>query len=407
LGLCLLVGLCLALGGQARPAHAQSTLINDTFATAPTDLNFNGSAYYDSAAQSGVLTDSFTYDQAGTIFSQSAFTLDAFSSSFQFRTGAGDFGERADGFAFVIQQMGSTAVGGSGAGLGFAGLGGYGAIFRTFNNPECGTGSVGNYAAVATGNCSGNPGLVTVLQLANASFALNDTNWHTAQVLVTSGQMSITVDGTSLLTNVPLPGYTPGQSYYVGFTGSTGGLSERAEVRNWTYTAPDGDLGLANVPANITTGATSPQGAVVTYTPPTTTDESGDSSTASVTCTPTSGSTFAIGTTTVTCTATDSDDANSPVRGSFQVVVVGASGQVTSTISQVNSFGLPADIQAGFDTQLQAVQTDLTNNNPAQACVDLTSFINHVQAQSGKHLTNAQANQLLVAARQVQAVLGC
>jgi hypothetical protein len=147
LGLCLLVGLCLALGGQARPAHAQSTLINDTFATAPTDLNFNGSAYYDSAAQSGVLTDSFTYDQAGTIFSQSAFTLDAFSSSFQFRTGAGDFGERADGFAFVIQQMGSTAVGGSGAGLGFAGLGGYGAIFRTFNNPECGTGSVGNYAA--------------------------------------------------------------------------------------------------------------------------------------------------------------------------------------------------------------------------------------------------------------------
>ena len=86
---------------------------------------------------------------------------------------------------------------------------------------------------------------------------------------------------------------------------------------------------------------------------------------------------------------------------------MGASGQVTSTISQVNSFGLPADIQAGFDTQLQAVQTDQTNNNPTQACVDLTSFINHVQAQSGKHLTVSQANQLLAAAKQVQAVLGC
>ena len=77
------------------------------------------------------------------------------------------------------------------------------------------------------------------------------------------------------------------------------------------------------------------------------------------------------------------------------------------TDSLVNSFGLPADIQAGFDTQLQAVQTDLTNNNPAQACSDLTAFINHVQAQSGKHLTMSQANQLIKAAKQVQAVLGC
>ena len=86
---------------------------------------------------------------------------------------------------------------------------------------------------------------------------------------------------------------------------------------------------------------------------------------------------------------------------------MGAATQVSALINTVNSFGLPADIQAGFDTQLQAVQTDLTNNNPAQACSDLTAFINHVQAQSGKHLTVSQANQLLAAAKQVQAVLGC
>jgi hypothetical protein len=82
---------------------------------------------------------------------------------------------------------------------------------------------------------------------------------------------------------------------------------------------PDDDLGLTNMPANITTNATSPQGAVVTYTPPTVVDE--DNPLPPVNCTPASGSTFAIGTTTVTCTVSDSDDLNSPVSQSFQVTV--------------------------------------------------------------------------------------
>ncbi len=168
---------------------------------------------------------------------------------------------------------------------------------------------------------------------------------------------------------------------------------------------PDNDLALTNIPSTITVNATSPQGAVVTYTQPTVVDE--DSPLPPVSCTPASGSTFAIGTTTVTCTVSDSDDTPSSVSQSFTVTVNGAVTQVNNLITTVNSFGLPADIQAGFDTQLQAVQTDLTNTNPAQACSDLMAFINHVQAQSGKHLTVSQANQLLAAAKQIRAVLGC
>ncbi len=53
------------------------------------------------------------------------------------------------------------------------------------------------------------------------------------------------------------------------------------------------------------------------------------------------------------------------------------------------------------------VQADLSANNTAQACLDLTSFINHVKAQSGKQLTVGQATQLIAAAKQIQAVLGC
>ncbi len=81
----------------------------------------------------------------------------------------------------------------------------------------------------------------------------------------------------------------------------------------------DNDLALTKMPTNITTNATSPQGAVVTYTPPTVVDEDSPLPTAS--CSPASGSTFAIGTTTVTCTVSDSDDTNSPVSASFTVTV--------------------------------------------------------------------------------------
>ena len=81
----------------------------------------------------------------------------------------------------------------------------------------------------------------------------------------------------------------------------------------------DNDLGLTNMPGNITTNATSPQGAVVTYAPPTVVDE--DNPLPAVNCSPAAGSTFAIGTTTVTCTVTDSDDTNSPVSKSFTVTV--------------------------------------------------------------------------------------
>jgi len=81
----------------------------------------------------------------------------------------------------------------------------------------------------------------------------------------------------------------------------------------------DNDLDLTNMPSNITTNATSPQGATVTYTPPTVVDE--DNPLPAVSCTPASGSTFAIGTTNVTCTVSDSDDSNSPVSQSFSVTV--------------------------------------------------------------------------------------
>jgi hypothetical protein len=82
----------------------------------------------------------------------------------------------------------------------------------------------------------------------------------------------------------------------------------------------DSDLALVGLPANITTAATSPAGAIVVYKPPTAVDEDIPAR-ASVFCTPKSGALFPIGTTTVTCTATDPDDSNNLVNASFTVIV--------------------------------------------------------------------------------------
>jgi hypothetical protein len=43
----------------------------------------------------------------------------------------------------------------------------------------------------------------------------------------------------------------------------------------------------------------------------------------------------------------------------------------------------------------------------ATVCSDLSDFIDEAQAQSGKGRTVSQATQLIAAAEQIQAVLGC
>ena len=159
------------------------------------------------------------------------------------------------------------------------------------------------------------------------------------------------------------------------------------------------------VPANIAVDATSPSGTVVTYA--VTANDAVDPSPV-VSCAPASGSTFPVGTNTVTCTATDSSG-NSTTE-SFSVTVFGAPDQITDLIALVNSFNLRQGIENSLDAKLRNVIDALgaaSAGNVATACSKLGSFINEVQAQSGKALTMAQANQLVTAANQVRAILGC
>ena len=458
LGLCLLVGLCLALGGQARPAHAQSTLTvtncsNDSqlqadVNTANSDnagdtitfscsgdilltstLTISGSMTIDGSGQSVTLDGQNNVEVFDVIPSPASITLNALTiangsaNSAPNGSGGGIWNGATlnitnstlsnnaapngpggsiwnGGTLSISNSTVSNSTSGEGGGIFNNGpLSSSGSIIAENQNGDC-----ANYGTITdngynleSGTSCGFTGTGSLQNKNPQLSALANNGGPTQTMALQQGSPAIDQIPAAKCPATDQRGDTRPDN-----------AETTCDMGAYEFIDPvDSDLALTNVPSAITVDATSPHGAAVTYTPPTATDESGDSPLPTVNCSPASGSTFAIGTTTVTCTASDSDDTNSPVSGSFQVVVVGASGQVTSTISLVNSFGLPADIQAGFDTQLQAVQTDLTNNNPAQACSDLTAFINHVQAQSGKHLTVSQANQLLAAAKQVQAVLGC
>jgi hypothetical protein len=156
---------------------------------------------------------------------------------------------------------------------------------------------------------------------------------------------------------------------------------------------------------DISVDATSPQGAVVSFTA-TATDIADPQPV--IICTPSSGSTFAIGTNTVQCTASDASGNSS--QGSFNVTVNGASAQAASLISLVQTFNLAQGISNSLDSKLQnAIDALYAANagNRANACNQLVGFINSVQAQSGKQLTTAQASQLIGNANQIRAVIGC
>ncbi len=73
----------------------------------------------------------------------------------------------------------------------------------------------------------------------------------------------------------------------------------------------------------------------------------------------------------------------------------------------VASFNLPKGISTDLDAKLRAVQADVAAGNLTAACNTINAFISAATAQSGKMLTAAQVNQLIAAANQIKAALGC
>jgi hypothetical protein len=138
-----------------------------------------------------------------------------------------------------------------------------------------------------------------------------------------------------------------------------------------SFSSPDHDLALAQ-PSDLTganaVNATSPAGAVVTYTNPVASDES-----------------------------------DSPVQNSFNVHVMGAAEQLSDLANAVTGVGPGTSLA----DKVASVQSDLAANDTGDACGTLNAFINEVNAQTGKHIKADMAASLIDAAQRIEAVIPC
>ena len=210
-----------------------------SWTTSPSLWHSNGNTTIGSGqfgASTAILTAAQA-SEAGTLVYANPVVTDAFTASFSVYLGGGG-GGGGDGMGFMWQTQGDTAIGGSGGCLGMCGLPGYGVEFDTYNNQNCGDMN-SNHVAVdqLTGCTMAFPNHITAT---GASLPELDGTSHTVVVQLASGAVSVTLDGTSRLSDVALPGFASGTAYYFGFAGATGGATDAHEVSptNFSITFP-------------------------------------------------------------------------------------------------------------------------------------------------------------------------
>ncbi|NQT36962.1 MAG: PEP-CTERM sorting domain-containing protein [Planctomycetes bacterium] len=172
-----------------------------------------------------------------------------FETTFDFRievpTATGNTG--ADGFAFLIQNMGVDAIGGN-LGNHFDGITNSIAVeFDTFDNSNSGDPN-GNHISVHTNPAAGGPnsheeGVYSIgwnSSIPNLSEALPSEASHTVRILYVPGTMTIWMDdlvtpkiavAVDLDDQLDLATGTA----FVGFTGGTGAQYETHDILNWTF----------------------------------------------------------------------------------------------------------------------------------------------------------------------------
>jgi len=232
--------------GNACPTGVCGTSVSASMATAPTSWTFNGVASFNGFAPSAELTPVGNY-QAGSVVYDDPIVVDSFSVTFEFRMGLNG-GTRSDGIGFMIEQDGATALGGTGAGLGMTGLSGYGVELDIYDNGVCGDSNNDHVGIDDLSICSAKEGTPTSLTTADVTGTVDlaDAHFHAAEVSLKKGALSVTIDGNSVVTDVPLPNLKVGGAYYFGFAGGTGGLlaadggtgGYRQEIRDVVITFP-------------------------------------------------------------------------------------------------------------------------------------------------------------------------
>lgn len=193
-----------------------------------------------------------TYGQAGGAWSKTKVKVaNGFQTEFTFRmsgaAGACDaFGQcGADGLAFVIQGVSGTSVGGSGGGLGYAGLQKSVAVeFDTWYNPENHDPSSNHIAVQSAGAAANSVDHVAPWAHGAAKIGgdFNDGVTRTVKIVYVPGSLDVYLGSTLVLHSpIDLNDINGGSildadgEAWVGFTAGTGAAFAAHDILDWSF----------------------------------------------------------------------------------------------------------------------------------------------------------------------------
>jgi hypothetical protein len=208
-------------------------------------LQFNGHSKLDGTRLQ--LTDSTSANQASSVFWETPMNVQSFSTTFTFQL----TNPNADGFTFTIQNFDVTALGSSGAGLGYGRFSSRTAFiplsaaikFDLFSNSGEGTNSTGLYTSLRRAEFGPQPTVP-------ATPLTGGINLHSGDIFqvqmrydgatLTMTIKDLTVPANTFTTSFPIniPNTVGSNFAFVGFTGGTGGQTATQEILNWTYSTP-------------------------------------------------------------------------------------------------------------------------------------------------------------------------
>jgi hypothetical protein len=184
------------------------------------------------------LTDGTTGDAASAWYN-SPVNIQQFTANFSFQV-TGGTNPTADGFTFAIQGGSSSAIGPSGAGLGYGGSGGIpnslAVKFDLYNNNGEGFDSTGLYV-------NGVVPTTPAVDMTSSGVNLHSTDIFNVQMSYDGTNLTMTItDATSNATftktwPLNIPATVGANTAFVGFTGGTGGNTAIQEIINLTMTS--------------------------------------------------------------------------------------------------------------------------------------------------------------------------
>jgi hypothetical protein len=330
-----------------------------------TGLTLNGSAT--NVDDSRLQLTTGLENQAGSAFWNTPTNIQAFTTDFTFQISDAE----ADGFTFTIQNVGPTALGDIGGGLGYG------------PNPSGGTASIPNSVAIKFDiyNNAGEGSDSTGLYTDGATPTVPAVDLTSSGIILSSGDTidaHMTYNGTNLVMTltdivvnkvftytwpINITSTIGSNTAYIGFTGATGGETSSQKILTWTFSSTTSTSQTPTPTFSPAAGTyTSAQsvsiidsGATIYYT----TNGSTPTTSSAVYSSPIPVSSN----TTIQAIAVASGSTQSAVGSATYVIQTSA----PSTINFASGFPNANGLQLNGSTQLNAGSLELTNGGEDQA----------------------------------------